>query len=54
MLDLGWQNSWASTPQAVLFCQEDKHHPSDEGDIRGCHIVSCDICQYVYRYDSGD
>lgn len=58
MLDLGWANGWNCTPTALLRCQEKRHKPKDEdvgADRRGIeHVVSCDRCKIVYRYDSGD
>lgn len=58
MLDLGWANSWIFTPKQLIHCQDAKHKMKDEDaghDSRGLeHVVSCDLCEIVYRYDSGD
>ena len=58
VLDFGWTNGWEETPALIVKCQEAKHRPSDV-DIgpphRGLeHVVRCDQCGYVYRYDSSD
>ena len=56
--DFGWANSWQGEPELVAKCREMKHQVSDV-DVgpphRGIeHVVRCDICGYVYRYDSSD
>lgn len=56
--DLGWANGWSETPGMVKKCHQAKHKTSDI-DVgpqnRGIHhIVRCDICGYVYHYDSSD
>ena len=58
VLDLGWANSWPETPPEVTKCRELGHTPTDR-DVgppnRGIeHVVRCDVCAYVYRYDSSD
>lgn len=55
---LGWANGWKETPQIVLDCRAAGHRRSDV-DVgprnRGLdHVVRCDICGYVYHYDSSD
>lgn len=67
MKNLGWMNSWFKQTEppeyaeynAILQnCRELKHKVSDI-DVgppnRGMeHVVKCEICEYVYRYDSSD
>lgn len=59
-VDLGWDNNLSCRPEieaAVAFCQAAKHRPTDIDMTwpRGVeHVVTCQTCQYVYRYDSGD
>lgn len=58
MRNLGWANGWTEIPPEVKRCRELGHQPShvDQGPPnRGLeHVVSCDRCRYVYRYDSSD
>ena len=58
MKDLGWANSWRSDPPEVVQCQA-AGHPTTDVDVgapfRGMeHVVKCEVCQIVYRYDSSD
>ena len=58
MLDLGWANNWRQDPYIVRDCKADGHETTDT-DVgppnRGLeHVVRCEKCQYVYRYDSSD
>lgn len=53
--NLGWANGWRETPEILKKCRELKHKTSgvDHSHMRGTnHEVRCDICGYVYRYDS--
>jgi len=53
--DLGWANGWGETPEIVKKCRELKHTTTDvdHSHMRGTnHEVRCDICGYIYRYDS--
>ena len=53
--DLGWANGWNVTPEIVKKCRKLKHTKSDvdHSRMRGLdHEVRCDICGYVYHYDS--
>ena len=51
---LGWANGWKETPEIVKECNAQKHK-TREGGIGNClHEVTCDICGYYYKYDSGD
>ncbi len=56
--NLGWANGWKEDPEIVKECERLGHKPSnvDVGPPhRGLeHVVRCDICGYVYRYDSSD
>lgn len=63
MIDLGWSNEWKETPDLVKKCHEDQRqgntHTVKNVDIgpprRGMeHVVTCQECNYVYRYDSSD
>lgn len=52
--DFGWMNAWREVPIIVRLCHEAKHVVSDV-DPSGwglTHTVRCDVCGYVYRYDS--
>ncbi len=56
--DLGWANNWKSEPPAVKRCGKLGHKRKDV-DVgpanRGLeNVVTCRICNYVYRYDSSD
>lgn len=56
--DLGWMNGWKETPLAVQECERLKHQPRsvDVGPPnRGLEtVVTCEICNIVYRIDSSD
>lgn len=56
--DLGWANGWSKDPDILFKCREEKHRVSDVDigpPMRGLHhVVRCDICGYVYHYDSSD
>ena len=59
--DFGWANDWGrtgGTPGLVLACQQAHHKVSDVDvgpPMRGMeHVVRCDQCGYIYRYDSSD
>ena len=56
--DFGWANGWKETPELVKKCKELKHRVSDIDvgpKFRGLeHVVRCDTCGYLYRYDSSD
>ena len=58
VIDFGWANGWKEKPALVVKCREAKHRPSDIDigpPFRGMeHVVRCDQCGYVYRYDSSD
>ena len=58
--DLGWMNSWPDIkgPTEYQACCAANH---EQGDVdvgppnRGMeHVVTCDICKIVCRYDSSD
>jgi len=59
MKDLGWLNSWyKNPPEEYKRCEELKHKRSDV-DVgppnRGMdHVVTCDICNIRWHYDSSD
>ncbi len=58
MENLGWANGWKEDPQIVKDCRA-KNHKTSDVDVgppyRGLeHVVKCEICDYVYRYDSSD
>lgn len=57
-LDFGWANGWGKTPKLIQNCQDAGHETSDV-DIgppnRGLeHVVKCEKCNYIYRYDCSD
>ena len=61
--DLGWANSWGSlddedVPEIVKKCRELGHRTSDVDigpPMRGMnHVVTCQVCGYLYHYDSSD
>ena len=52
---LGWANGWLEVPEIVRRCNEQGHTHSyvDRTHGRGLdNEVRCDICGYVYHYDS--
>jgi len=55
--DLGWANGWKETPEIIKKCKELKHETINK-DVssrpgRGLHNTTrCDICGYIYHYDS--
>ena len=51
LLDLGWANGWAETPEIVKKCA---HRPADVPLGSCAHRVTCASCGYTYAYDSGD
>lgn len=58
--DLGWYNNDQSRKEiaaAIDLCRALEHETTDV-DIsinRGYeHVVTCNLCGYVYRYDSSD
>lgn len=54
LVDLGWGNGWAETPQVVKDCA-DRKHAVTEIHLGSCvHQVTCVECGYTYKYDSGD
>lgn len=58
MKDLGWMNSWQEEPEEYTKCREAKHKRKDR-DIgppnRGLHhVVTCEICDIQFHYDSSD
>ena len=56
--DLGWANEWREKPAVVVECERQCHDTSntDVGPkFRGLeHIVACEKCGYLFRYDSSD
>ncbi len=57
MEDLGWANGWSKDPEIVTKCKQLGHKLSnvDKGNPRGRgldNVVTCNICDYVYHYDS--
>ncbi len=56
ILNLGWANGWASTPDIVVECHALGHvprHTNLDLTMRGLNTeVRCDECGYVYHYDS--
>lgn len=61
MTDYGWLNDGivgGERSEAIRKCRELGHKPTDI-DVgpphRGLeHVVTCELCQYQYRYDSSD
>jgi hypothetical protein len=55
-IDLGWANGWAEDPEIVKACAKAGHKPRDanrDPTGHGLHNVTiCDICRYIYHYDS--
>jgi hypothetical protein len=60
MKNLGWMNDWDwdNKPEEYIKCHELKHKTTDVDvgpPYRGIeHVVTCEICNIVYRYDSSD
>ncbi len=65
--DLGWLNSWFGKTEPAEYAEyndirqkcHDLKHKVNDIDVgppnRGVeHVVTCEICGYVYRYDSSD
>jgi len=56
--NLGWANSWSEDPEIVKKCRALGHKVSDRNLDPTWHgldnEVRCDICGYVYHYDSSD
>ena len=50
--DLGWANGWGETPDIIKKCREAKHKTEEMTPRMFDHVVRCDICGYVYKYDS--
>lgn len=54
-IDLGWVNGWKEMPKIVKKCRKQKHEviDFDHSGNRGLHHeVKCNICKYIYYYDS--
>jgi len=58
VVNLGWENGWSETPEIVKRCKALGHKPqcvNQDPTHHGLkHEVRCDICGYVYWYDSSD
>jgi hypothetical protein len=65
VVNLGWENGWSVTPQIVKDCKawgHQLHERNLDPSMQRCcprpdglnHEVRCDICGYVYHYDSSD
>lgn len=56
VLDLGWANGWNETPEIVEQCWQKNHPLNKYNHDRTQHgydtEVRCDICGYVYHFDS--
>lgn len=52
--DLGWANGWKEEPEIVRECQKQGHETRQiSHDWYGLHNECiCDICKYIYHYDS--
>jgi hypothetical protein len=58
VIDLGWSNGWQARPEIVKSC-ELAGHKLQSTNLDPTHhgldtMVRCDICGYVYHYDSSD
>ena len=62
LIDLGWHNIGGEIAKTIdkyrEMCRSLKHEPSDK-DVSTYgsgaeHVVTCEPCGYVYRYDSSD
>jgi len=55
-LDFGWANGWAKEPEMVIACKKAGHKTikiNRDPSWHGFHTeVRCDICHYIYHYDS--
>ena len=59
VIDLGWSNGWGkNVPEIVTKCIKLEHTPTETNLDQTHHgldtEVRCDICGYVYHYDSSD
>jgi len=56
VVNLGWANGWKEDPAIVKRCRELGHDPMHNNLDRSMHglntEVRCDVCGYVYHYDS--
>ncbi len=56
VVNLGWANGWNKEPEIVTKCKTLKHKPTETSEgppfRKFTHTVRCDICGYVYKYDS--
>lgn len=56
--NLGWENSGGETRfqirNARNKCDSLGHTASETHEGQTLHTVWCDLCNYVYSYDSGD
>jgi len=52
--DYGWANGWSEEPQIIKDCRKAGHKTRDFcHDHYGIHNeVRCEICKYIYHYDS--
>ena len=50
--DLGYANGWGKTPDIVIGCKELKHVRPERKLRMHVYEVQCDVCGYVYKYDS--
>jgi uncharacterized protein YbaR (Trm112 family) len=62
MIDLGYANSWQVAPDIVKICrtrrflngEKDRGHEIERTKISRCvEEISCKICGYRYKIDSG-
>lgn len=55
-VDLGWANGWTEDPQILKDCKKAEHprrETNRDPSWHGLHTeVRCDICNYIYHYDS--
>jgi hypothetical protein len=56
---LDWANGWSKTPEIRRKCLNLGHNCSDVSDAPGVpykcsdHTVTCEICGYYFKYNSG-
>lgn len=53
-VDFGYCNGWKRTPKLVSVCRGKNHPRKYEQDGKCVEKISCPICLYQYRIDSGD
>ena len=54
MTNFGFSNGWKHTPVKIMICKYRDHKIITEKISRCETKITCKICDYEYRIDSGD